>query len=203
MFKTLVILTAGVIAALMIGGVLEVQYHPDRLSEVPGKVLALATNKETVEQIRAEAILLKRRGESYLLRDRQQQYKIAVSYVKGDADRLKELIAKAANNPKELLPQANLLSASLTNLPQRESDASAQTVIDTHEQKKQALTLAQEAITKLKAVQAEQSSLHEQLTKQTQELEQQMSWVNTPGAVAGAKNQAPATTPSPGIPLKF
>lgn len=51
----MLIVAAGLIAALIIGDVIEVAWHPDRLAQVPSRVVDTVANQEQLRQLGAVA----------------------------------------------------------------------------------------------------------------------------------------------------
>lgn len=51
MLKTILILIAGVAAALIIGGVIEISWHPDRLAQVPNNLVKAVASQEQLKNL--------------------------------------------------------------------------------------------------------------------------------------------------------
>jgi hypothetical protein len=196
---------AGVTGALIVGGALEVKFHPEALGDVPGRVLAFTTEQGVLERGRVLLTRAKRIGEQALLRDASRKTEVSLLYIQNDADRLKELMNSGKKEVGDLQPQAELLTDSVQGLNKLSFDDIAR-----HKDKAQeSIATAVEALSQLKAIQQAQQAAQEQLARVTASLEEQLDPF-TSGIVAGTKNNPTTSptptlepTPTPTIPLQF
>jgi hypothetical protein len=200
MSKLLLLVIVAVVAGIF-GGVIEVKWHPDRLSALPGNLMGLAQNGSLLERGRATVTSLKRTGEFWLLRDKQQRLEIATNYISVDASRLNSLLEDKAD-PATILPQAELLKASIERAATAASDASVDTVAALQAETKQAFSEATAAVKKLAETHENYKELEQKFADVTEKLKQQIGSVgqqDTKSDVAGAKDEK-AASPEPTIP---
>lgn len=164
MIKFLII--AGlIVGALIIGGVLEVTIHPERLAEVPSRVIGFISEPST--QARARTLLtdLKRRGEQLIIKDEEKRTKLALLYVTQDAAKLQEQVAEG--DPATLLPQAELLAKSLQRAKTQLDSASIETLSSLREESRDAIGTAEATLQTLRQEHARYESIQEKFVSIT------------------------------------
>lgn len=208
MVKMLIVLGL-VVAVLIVGGVLEVQVHPERLGQVPGKVISYVTQPST--QARARVLLtdLKRRGEQLLIKDEAKRTRLALLYVTQDAARLQEQLA--SGDPAQLLPQADLLADSIAGATTKLDRASLETISALKDESREAISAAQESLEALQREQEKYQSVQEKFAAVTAAIREHLEALR-PGSlkpdVAGVKDEPPPTPPGDepqinAVPLNF
>lgn len=110
-----VALIVGFIAVGIVSGTLTVQFHADRLSGIGTWALAAAGNYSVVEQARALAITWERKGEAYVMKDKNKSVDVALAYAKSDLQHV-SAVAEKASDVKTLAPAVTLLLDSLDKL---------------------------------------------------------------------------------------
>lgn len=211
MFK--ILLVAGtIIGGLILGDVVEVSVHRERLGGLPARLSAHVSDAGTWEQMRALGIDLKRRGEQALASDERRKMELALLYVKTDAERLAALIEKKGE-ADAIAPQAKLLVKSLERARQAGGTVAIDVVADVRDQSREAFGLARASLEHLQTLGEEYASAREQLRAVAAALTEQLQGVELAdqvpgGEVAGTSRAAsPAPSPAPGdsvaIPLNF
>ncbi len=178
----LFILAVVAIGLGIFGGVIEIQWHPERLGALPGNLIGLAQNGSLLEQARATATTLKRTGEFWLLRDEHQRLEIATNYISVDASRLSKLLEDKAD-PATILPQAELLKASIERAADTAGESSVDIVAALQGETKQAFSEAASAVKKLAETHENYKELEQKFAEVTDKLKAQI------GSVAGVKDE--------------
>ncbi len=195
----------GVLAILIVSGVVEVRIHPDRIANVPAALTAATKDQTLVERGRRQLIALKRSGEQLIVRDQAKRLELAILYVKEDAKRLQSLLTAHKDNSRYLLPQAELLLASIEQVRTQAQEAPVKVVADLKEESREAFTLAYQAYADIKELREEYAALQKEFARLTSSLEEQIGALTTQdkeGSVAGTKEESKQSQPSK-IPLKF
>lgn len=198
---TLVIV--GLIAVALVSGTITLQFHPDRLAGVGEFALASIGNRGITEQIRAQALTLKRQGEQYLFRDKAQQANIALSNAQSDVQHLADVVDKKADL-SVVTPAANLAIESLNKL----TEATKNITVDTLTQMKPDIAkIFAEANLNLEILQSKGVAVDDLKTKVAQATAAMETYIGSlKGEVAGTQDQeqpTPTPTPKATIPLKF
>jgi len=206
MSKLVLLLIAAVVVGVA-GGVIEVTWHPDKLSALPGNIMKLAQDGSLIERGRSLVTSLKRTGEFWLIRDERQRLEIATTYISSDADRLNQLL-EDQKDAAAILPQAQLLAGSIKRAATVAEKSSVDTVASLQAETKTAFSEAADTVQRLAAKHAEYKDLEQKfadivavLAKQIGSLKGEPDGLpaGQAGDVAGAKD-APASTASPTIP---
>lgn len=202
----LLIILAGVIAALVIGGVLEIKFYPENISRVPGAIAQYFKDYQIIEQGRVLFIRAKRFVEGYIIRDPEQQRKVALQYAKVDAERLKQLIEQGKIFPQDLEPQTKLLVSSLEKVKGIADNLSGDKLIEFQKDAGDTLKNVQENMAALQKLQAAYEQSRDRFASLAQSLADGLAKVNL-GLIA-----KPDTSPTPSskpsfsnspIPLQF
>jgi hypothetical protein len=194
---THMILFLGAIAALMLGGVIEVNFHPDKIADVPGAVMGAARDGSLYEKARVQAVNIKRLAEGWLIKDDQQRLAVALSNVERDSERLKSLNERGAKE-EALTAQSNLLKKSLDRLSQVSQEVSLDDLVSLKDKVATAVNNAQTTLNAISEWQNRFAKLAETFENAKQALERQVGKFGN-GGVAGAQR---VEQPSD-IPLKF
>lgn len=212
MRKTPFILLAGVIAALIIGDVIEVRFHADKLAGAPKAIAAAAQDGSMYEKVRAQAIKGKRLAERAIMKDEKQRLEVALKYVEQDSDRLRRM-NEAGGGEEKLAAQAGLLEHSLDRLREGSEKVSVEDLVALKDKTKTAFATAQDTLQTLEQGKRRFENLKSRLAEVRQVLEKQIGKLadeeEGEGDVAGTTsddeptNQSPEPTPTPIIPLKF
>src|SRR3989344_2820877 len=96
----------------IVGGVLEVKVHTDKLSSIPGVIMGMVQNGSCYEKGRQYITSLKRTGEFMIIKDEKQRLELAAGYIEADAQRLNSLLEEK-KSAETIMPQAELLSISI------------------------------------------------------------------------------------------
>lgn len=207
MIKAL-LLVAVATGALIVGGVLEVKVHPDRIAQVPSRVIGFATQPSTQARARVLFTDLKRRGEQLIVRDENKRTKLALLYVSQDAAKLREMISSA--DAAVLLPQAELLADSVTRAKDQLGSASLETVSSLKEESREAIGAAEEMFLALQKEQARYESVQDKFSAITAKIGESLATLKPErdSDVAGTQDK-PEPTPTReepqfnAIPLNF
>jgi hypothetical protein len=199
-----------VVVALVVGiagGVIEVKWHADKLSALPGNLAKMAQDGSLWEKGRTLATSLKRQGEFWLIRDERQRLEIATNYISVDASRLNTLLEDKAD-PATILPQAELLTASIERAAKATSDSSVDIVASLQGETKQAFGEAAETVKRLTATHEDYKNLEQKFAGIVEKLEQQIGSIKDKvqtSEVAGIKDEGgdEATPTIPAIKLNF
>ena len=211
MSKTLIIIGLGLIATLVLGNVVEIKFHPDKIKQVPSAVKSAAQDGSAFEKVRALAIRAKRTGEQWIIRDDRQRFEISLLYVQVDSTRLLELLETEGSwDPNKLLSQAKLLTESLERVYKQSESVPVDALASLKEESQLALNNSQASLDQLKEFQTDYEDLQAQLAQTTDSLEKQIGKFDLAasqkdeGDVAGTKdsenNESSSEEP---IPLKF
>lgn len=206
----LLVILAGVIAALAIGGVLEIKFHPENVSRVPGAVMQYFRDYQIIEQGRMLFTQAKRYVEGYIIRDPEQQRKVALQYAKTDAERLKQLIEQGKTLPQDLEPQTKLLASSLEKVKGIADNLSGDKLIEFQKEAGETLKNVQENLAALQKLQAAYEQSRDRFASLAKSLEDGLAKVNlglitkpsTSPLPAGGSAGAPTPSGTP-IPLQF
>jgi hypothetical protein len=202
MSKLFLLLVAGALAALILGGALEVRFHPDKLSNIPQQLSALTKDQSAVTKSKLALIKLKRSGEWLVFRDKEKRLEIAVLNVGEDAGRLQEALAGADSNPDQLLPYAQLLLDSIEKVRGAAQEAPASAVASMKEESTEAFLDARAALGQLQDVHEEYQTINEEFSRLTKALEEQVGTMNL-GSEQGNSEQQGAETEQSSAPLRF
>lgn len=207
MFKIKIfsLLIIAALVALTIGGVLEIKVHPEKVSGIPGKISSLVKDKSTLEKGIVYATGLKRRGEQFIIQDKEKRLELALLYVSTDAARLRELLNKPANSPETFLPRAELLIASLEQVRMRAEETPVEVVASLRKESAKSFQSARQALGQLQELHDEYANIQKEFVRLTESLEKQIGNLNPEEqseekeSVAGTKDEPEASK----IPLKF
>lgn len=197
------ILFLGVVAGLVLGGVIEVNFHPDKIADVPGAVMSAARDGSLYEKARVQAVSVKRLAEGWLIKDDQQRLTVALGNVERDSERLKTLNERGAKDGA-LAAQSNLLEKSLNHLSGISQEVSLDDLVSLKDKVATAVGSAQTTLNTINEWQNRFSKLAETFNNAKQALERQVGQLGE-GSVAGTST-SPSPTPensSSTIPLKF
>lgn len=196
------------VAALIIGGVLEVKVHPERIAQVPGQVISFATQPTTQARARVLFTDLKRRGEQLIIKDESKRTKLTLLYVSQDSAKLQEMMSSADSSA--LLPQAELLADSITRMNKQLDAASLETVASLKEESREALASAQETLLALQKEKERYEGIQEKFSAVTAQIGESLGGLKPvqPGDVAGVQDKLTPTPPGDepqfnAIPLNF
>lgn len=200
-----------VVGALIVGGVVEITFHPEELANVPGRVIGAATSGAVREQVRGRVVAWKRTGEQWIIGDEEKKLQLAIGYIETDAERLTELAETGSDSADSILPQAELLVASIERSGQLTDSVSVEVLAEARDKTKAALRAAATALEHLKGLKEELYSLNERFAAVTDELENQVGAIRLAdepeqaAAVAGAKDGEASSKESKNeeIPLEF
>lgn len=202
----LLIILAGVIAALVIGGVLEIKFHPENLSRVPGAIMQYFKDYQIIEQGRVLFTRTKRFVEGYLIRDPEQQRKVALQYAKADAERLKQLIEQGKTLPQDLEPQTKLLASSLEKVKSIADNLTGEKLIEFQKEAGDTLKNVQENLAALQKLQAAYEQSRDRFASLAKSLQDGLARVNLGLTSKPNPSPTPSSKPSSSstpIPLQF
>lgn len=193
------------VLALVIGGVVEIKLHPEQLLQVPARVQHVVTDPTIRETVLVQAVRGKRWAEQWILKDEAKQREVARQNVITDAKRLRDVGEKyGLSQPSAVVPQADLLRASITRVEKLEG-ATALIEVAQAADLKATLEAARTWVTAL----AKDTATREVVLGQLESLVTNLA-AYTRGAVssvAGVTDEAPSSpAPSPStsvIPLSF
>lgn len=206
----LLITLAGVVAALTIGGVLEIKVHPENIGRVPGAIMQYFKDYQIMEQGRVLFTRAKRFVEGYIIRDPEQQRKVALQYAKTDAERLKQLIEQGKTLPQDLEPQTKLLASSLEKVKGIADNLSGDKLIEFQKEAGETLKNVQENLAALQKLQAAYEQSRDRFASLSKSLEDGLAKVNL-GLIAKPSSSTSPSPPPAGaatpsgtpIPLQF
>lgn len=210
MRKAPLIIAAGVLAALVVGDVLEIRFHTEKLAGLPSAISATVSDGSMYEKARAQVVTIRRSADRFLVKEKRQQYEVALNYVTEDSERLKKL-TESGEDPEKITVQATLLEQSLDRLRQQANNVSVDDIASLKEKTSTALNTAQSTLETVKEVAAGYDTLKSHFTEAKEFIEKQIGQLTTPddsGAVAGTVDEAEKSdntsnqenTP---VPLKF
>lgn len=209
MSKTLLILAAGVIAALLLGGAVEVKIHPEKLASVPAAIAKSAKEGGLLTATKTKATISKRTVEQYVLDSEKQKFEVALQYVKEDSEKLNKLIeGEGSWDSDKVVTQATLLEDSLERIDEQSQEVPMDTLAEFKDKSEESLKTAQATLAKLEEFQNEYEDAKEKLASITQTLKDQLEKFDlTPedADIAGAQDEAEENQESEptDIPLKF
>lgn len=198
---TYLIVLGGGLAALLLGGVIEVRFHPEKIADVPGAVASAARDGSLYEKARVQAVSLKRTAEGWLIKDDQQRLTVALGNVERDSQRLKALSERGAKDGA-LAAQSGLLEKSFDHLSEVSQSVSLDDLVSLKDKVAEAVHNAQATLNAITEWQSRFTKLAETFESAKQALEHQVGQF---GDVAGTST-SPTPTPensSSAIPLKF
>jgi len=217
MSKLLILFVTAIVCVLFLTGMVEVKFHPQKYVDIPALTNNIISEKTTLEKGRAYTIAIKRKAELFIVQDKEKRLVLSLLYVKTDAQRLKDLIAKKVTAPA-LLPQAELLVSSIDLVRKNAEKAPVAVVASLKVESSKSFTIAQEALSGLQGQYEEFETIHGEFTRLTESLESQIGQLGLEtndadeesnnekpaNSVAGTtdKNEQPSPT-APDIQLKF
>ncbi len=196
-----ILLIGVLVAVLMVGGVLEVRIHLDRIADVPGALIAFVSKPTTQAKARVLYTNIKRKGEQLIVRDEEKKTKLALLYVKQDSARLQEMVGTAES--EALLPQAQLLADSMARVKTQLETVSLDTLGALKDDSREALAAAEETLKQLDHERERYTAVQEKFSSITVAIENSLSELKS------TQPDNPLPTPSPsgetqsGTPLTF
>ncbi|MEK7556828.1 MAG: hypothetical protein AAB538_02520 [Patescibacteria group bacterium] len=201
MRKTPFILAAGAIAALILGGVIEIRFHGEKLADVPKGIAAAAQDGSMYEKIRARAVGTKRVAERLIIKDDKQRLEIALRYVEEDSARLRRL-SEEGNGPEKLAAQVGLLEDSLSRVREQSQAVSIEDLRAFKDKAQASLALAREAVEISDQVKEHFETLKNRLAEVRESIENQVGRLES-AEDSGDVAATVTPSPEPSIPLKF
>jgi len=195
-----------IIGGLIISGIVEVRINKEKLFSLPDITSSVVREKASYEQGRAYAVGLKRRAEQLVVQNKEKRLVLALLYVKSDAARLQELIDKNQDSQKAtiLLPQSELLIASIGLVRRTAEKAPTSVVADLKQESEESFTQAKEALQNLQALHEEYEEIGEEFDRLNKSLADQINELNLEqGTPDQSSEEAPAEEEEEEIPLKF
>jgi septal ring factor EnvC (AmiA/AmiB activator) len=174
MSKVLVLLILAALAALIAGGVIQVSFHPDKLSGLTATLSQLTQDQAALIKSKLLLIKAKRAAERLIIQDKEKRLEAAVLNVKEDADRLKNALTGDDRNPAQLLPYAELLLGSIKQVRTTAEEAPVDAVASLKQESTEAFAAAQEALGQLKDLHQEYEAINEEFNRLTDSLEKQI-----------------------------
>jgi len=171
--KIYVILIIGAIGALIFSGVLEVKIHTDKIAGLSDNTLSIFKDQSVLEKGRALFVKLKRRGEQFIIRDKEKRLELALLYVGKDAERLNDLI-KENKDAAYLLPLSESLIDSLNLVRATAEDAPVDVVASLKTKSQDAFSSAQKTLGELKDMHEQYEEIQTEFTRLTESLEKQI-----------------------------
>ena len=208
MSKLLVFFIVAFVAVLLLTGIIEVKVQPQKYIDIPSIANSVVKEKTTVEKGRAYMVGAKRKVELFVIRDKEKRLVLSLLYVKTDAARLKELIAKQVTAPA-LLPQAELLVNSIDLVRKNAEKAPVSVVAGMKAESTKSFALAQEALGGLQEQYEQFEIIREEFTRLTESLEKQIGELNIEAddnkeeENSEETNQSSEEPEKSKIPLKF
>ncbi len=204
--KIYIILVIGAIVALIFGGVVEVKVHPDKIAGLSKNTLNIFKDQSVVEKGRAIFIKFKRRGEQFIIRDKEKRLELALLYVEKDAERLNDLI-KEDKDASYFLPASQALIESLNLVRSTAEDAPVDVVASLKTKSQDAFSSAQETLGELKDIHGQYEAIQNEFTRLTESLEKQIGNLELEEKEDNKEeenNEEPSKEPEKSaIPLKF
>jgi len=170
----------GIVAALVVGGVLEITVHPEAAASLPQQITGLVGGASGAESTRAWLTGVKRKGEQWIIQDDSQKLSIATGYIASDADRLLGLMQDKPADASTVLPQAELLLKSIEQARDVIETAEVGAIAEAREDAHSALVAASQALDRLKELEAEQEALHERFNRTTSALTERIGVLDSP-----------------------
>lgn len=215
MSKLLILFILAFASVLLLTGIVEVKFQPQKYINVPEIADSLIKEKTSVEKGRAYVVGAKRKVELFVIQDKEKRLVLSLVYVKTDAERLKELIEKKITAPA-ILPQAEMLVKSIDLVRKNAEKAPVEVVADMKMESTKSFKLAQEALGNLQEQYEQFEVIHDEFNRLTTSLEEQIGQLGLEGKnssedVAGATDEDLGPTYNPkaqedmekSIPLKF
>jgi|GEM_PF-6176437 hypothetical protein len=193
MSKILMLFIAAFVSVLLLTGIVELKFQPQKYVDVPEIASSLIKEKTSIEKGRAYAVGAKRKVELFVIQDKEKRLVLSLLYVKTDAQRLKELIEKEITAPA-LLPQAEMLVKSIDLVRTNAEKAPVEVVADMKVESTKSFTLAQEALGNLQEQYEEFEVIHTEFNRLTKSLEDQIGQLGldvkeSSEEVAGVKDE--------------
>lgn len=194
MSKLLILFMVALVSVLLLTGIVEVKVQPQKYIDIPDIASSVVKEKTTVEKGRTYLVGVKRKIELFVIQDKEKRLVLSLLYVKTDAERLKELIAKQVTAPA-LLPQAELLISSIDLVRKNAEKAPVEVVAGMKAESTKSFTLAQEALGGLQMQYEQFEVIHKEFNRLTTSLEDQIGQLGlekySNEDVAGAQDEEP------------
>jgi hypothetical protein len=168
----LLVIAAG--AILIMNGVVEVSFHPDRLSSVSTSLTDVTKGGFAPERGKILLLRTNRSLQHLFIHDREKRLELAVANVSQDADRLSETIDKGVTDANVLMPQAEILLNSIEQVRKAAEEAPVDTVASLKQESAESFAKAQQALNKLQALRTEYAAIEEEFKALTTALEGQV-----------------------------
>lgn len=187
----------------IVGGVIEVQFHADKLASLPGNLARVTADGSLLEKGRILATRLKREGEFWIIRDEQQRLEIATKYVESDAKHLNDLLTDEEPVEK-IMPSAELLMTSIERASDVTKKASADNLAAWQSEAKTAFNAAATTVQRLKETHEGYKEIEQKFAAIVASLEKHIGAVaadKPAGEVAGTTDEKGSSgEPVPTIP---
>jgi hypothetical protein len=174
MSKLLLLLVIAAAAVLFLNGVVEISFHPDRLSNISTNLATLTKGGLAPERGKILLTRTNRSIQHLFIHDREKRLELAVLNVNEDAERLSETLEKGVTDAGVLVPQAELLLGSIKYVRTAAEEAPVDTVAELKEESAVAFGKAQQALSQLQALREEYAAIGEEFDALTQALEDQV-----------------------------
>jgi hypothetical protein len=195
-----------VVVALVMGDVVNVSFDVGKLKELPSKLREAATNPAASTRVRTQLVQLKRSAEQMIIKDDKRKLELAALYVKGDAERLQEMLNDESTSPDVILPQAELVQKSFARFQEQASKSSPELLIETRNGTAEALARAKEAIEKLRQAEERFETIKEKLERVRTLFAEKLAQFENADDEEESDEPQKSPTPSPTssqIPLNF
>lgn len=207
MSKINVIIVIGVIIILILSGVLEVKFHPDKLKDVPVFLEKVIPKGAAMEKIRVGAVRLKRRGEEYIIKDRDRQLEVKLGYISTDAVRLQDALLSDKPLSEAIVPQGQLVVDDLKEVTRRAESTSLNKIEELKDISAKAFKDADEVYKILKKRVGEEEGVSPRIKELLTALEDQLKAFNlargpSSDSAVPIITTFPTSVPS-AVPLKF
>lgn len=209
MFTLLKWIVVGLVVVGLVSGVIEVRFHSERLSGVSQQVGDVVGDGFSMVQLRVWATQGKRAVEQWMIKDADQKLTITLGYVTADAEQLQTMLEAKPTKPAQILPQAELLLASITKVSEVMEEVDAEKLVNVQEEAETAAQVASASLEQLQELAAEQNDLSEAFSQTTAALKERILNLNPDASESESEDQLnsvsslPSPTPEPVIPLEF
>jgi len=204
MSKMLIFFIAAFVGVLLLTGIVEIRFSPEKYVDIPNLTNKVFKEKTTFEKGRAKIVSWKRKAELFVIQSKEKRLVLSLLYVKKDAARLNELIAKEVT-ASTLLPQAEQLIDSIDLVRTNAEKAPVEVVAGMKDESTESFLIAQEALGSLQQQYTQLEEIHGEFDRLTTSLEDQIGQLGLEETkdeeVAGSKDTQ--STEQETIPLKF
>ncbi|MEX1112390.1 MAG: hypothetical protein WEC84_02915 [Candidatus Andersenbacteria bacterium] len=208
MSKITLLVGAGAVAILVLSGVIQIQFKPEKISAVPGTFRSVISDGSLLTAGKNKIVTWKRKAELYFADSAINKMELAMKYTEVDTATLMEALEQN-KQPEVVISNAELLLQSVDQMREFAGTLSDEELVNLQDQARIITEQTGTALAQLQAVQQDYAEYEERLARVTSSLDNNLEAAQqSDGEVAGSEDakeesEESTATPTPEIPLRF